>query len=91
MENLITLDKLNVGQRAIIVKINTQETPIKRRILDMGLTKGTEVVIIKIAPLGDPVQILVRGYSLSIRKEELSKIECLVLQKNKEEERFNGI
>lgn len=79
----ITLDNLKVGQKAKVVKINTTNPALKRRIMDMGIVKGVEVKIIKIAPLGDPVQIELRGYMLSVRKADLQKIEVEVLINNK--------
>ncbi|WP_305209405.1 FeoA family protein [Dubosiella newyorkensis] len=59
----------------IIVKKIHGTGAIKRRIMDMGVTKGTEVFVRKIAPLGDPMELNIRGYELSIRKEDASKIE----------------
>ena len=70
----MTLDKVAVGATATVVRING-EGPVKRRIMDMGLTKGVEVTVRKIAPLGDPIELTVRGYELSIRKDEAAKIE----------------
>ena len=48
--------------------------PVKRRIMDMGITKGTEIFVRKVAPLGDPIEVTVRGYELSLRKEDAEKI-----------------
>ena len=48
--------------------------PVKRRIMDMGITKGTEIFVRKVAPLGDPIEVMVRGYELSLRKEDAEKI-----------------
>lgn len=70
----MTLNELEIGKTAKIVRLNG-EGAVKRRIMDMGLTKGTEVTVRKIAPLGDPIEITVRGYELSLRKDEASKIE----------------
>ena len=64
-----TLRDVNIGQTVTITKI-TGEGVIKRRIMDMGLTKGTKVYVRKVAPLGDPVEITVRGYELSLRKAD---------------------
>ena len=69
-----TLREVSVGSTAKIKKLHG-EGAIKRRIMDMGLTKGTEVFIRKVAPLGDPVEIKVRGYELSIRKADAELIE----------------
>ena len=70
----MTLNKLEIGKTAKIVRLNG-EGAVKRRIMDMGLTKGTEVTVRKVAPLGDPIEITVRGYELSLRKDEAVKIE----------------
>ncbi len=70
----MTLDKVAVGDAVKIVRLNGAG-PVKRRIMDMGLTKGTEVAVRKIAPLGDPIELTVRGYELSIRKDEAVAIE----------------
>ena len=70
----MTLNELGIGKTAKIVRLNG-EGAVKRRIMDMGLTKGTEVTVRKVAPLGDPIEITVRGYELSLRKDEAVKIE----------------
>ena len=70
----MTLNELGIGKTAKIVRLNG-EGAVKRRIMDMGLTKGTEVKVCKIAPLGDPIELTVRGYELSIRKDEAAAIE----------------
>ena len=70
----MTLQELKVGATAKIVKLNG-EGAVKRRLMDMGLTKGTEVYVRKVAPLGDPIELTVRGYELSIRKDEAAKVE----------------
>lgn len=69
-----TLKEAKVGDTVKIVKLHG-EGPVKRRIMDMGLTKGVEVYIRKIAPLGDPLEINVRGYELSLRKADAEMIE----------------
>lgn len=70
----MTLNELEIGKTAKIVRLSG-EGAVKRRIMDMGLTKGTEVTVRKVAPLGDPIEITVRGYELSLRKDEAVKIE----------------
>ena len=70
----MTLRDLNVGRSAVILKNNTSGA-LKQRFMDMGITKGVEVTVTKIAPLGDPIEIELRGYSLSIRKNDAQKIE----------------
>ena len=69
------LSKVKVGQKAKITKLNIQNKEIRRHLLDMGITKGTKILIKKIAPMGDPVSIELRGYELCIRKEEMKNIE----------------
>ena len=68
-----TLREAKVGQTVKVVKLNG-EGAIKRRIMDMGITKGVEIYIRKVAPLGDPVEITVRGYELSLRKADAEMI-----------------
>ena len=69
-----TLKDVKIGNKAKVVKLHG-EGAIKRRIMDMGITKGVEVFVRKVAPLGDPVEIKVRGYELSIRKADAELIE----------------
>lgn len=69
-----TLGSVKVGASAKIVKING-EGALRRRIMDMGITKGITVFVRKVAPFGDPIELTVRGYELSIRKEDADKIE----------------
>ena len=69
-----TLRDIPVGQSSTVLKIHG-EGALKRRIMDMGITKGTEIQVRKVAPLGDPIEITVRGYELSIRKDEAAAIE----------------
>lgn len=70
----MTLNEIKVGETARISRLNG-EGAVKRRIMDMGLTKGSEVTVRKVAPLGDPIEITVRGYELSLRRDEAAKIE----------------
>ena len=69
-----TLKDTKVGETVKVVKL-TGEGAVKRRIMDMGITKGVEVHIRKVAPLGDPVEVIVRGYELSLRKADAEMIE----------------
>ncbi|MBP8641016.1 MAG: ferrous iron transport protein A [Oscillospiraceae bacterium] len=69
-----TLKNVSVGGSARVVKLHG-EGAVRRRIMDMGVTKGADIYIRKIAPLGDPIQIMVRGYELSVRKSDADKIE----------------
>lgn len=68
-----TLRDVKVGEKIIVKKIEG-EGAVKRRIMDMGLTKGTEVFVRKVAPLGDPIELTVRGYELSLRKADAALI-----------------
>lgn len=72
----MTLDQLHVGQSGTI-KIVGGEGELRRRFLDMGLTPGTKVLVRKVAPLGDPIEIHLRGYELTLRKEDALRIELL--------------
>ncbi|MBP1532931.1 MAG: ferrous iron transport protein A [Ruminococcus sp.] len=70
----MTLRDAKIGETVTVKKL-TGEGAIKRRIMDMGLTKGTSVTIRKVAPLGDPIEVTVRGYELSIRKADAEMVE----------------
>ena len=74
----MTLRELPLGKSAKVVKL-TGEGAIKRRIMDMGITKGTELIVRKVAPLGDPIEITVRGYELSLRQADAERIEVELL------------
>ena len=69
-----TLKDVEIGGQAVVVRLHG-EGAVRRRILDMGLVKGTEVVVRKVAPIGDPIELTVRGYELSIRRDEAATIE----------------
>ena len=69
-----TLKNVAVGQTVTVKKL-TGEGPVKRRIMVMGITKGVEIYVRKVAPLGDPVEVTVRGYELSLRKADAEMIE----------------
>ncbi len=69
-----TLREIPCGETVTVKKLSG-DGPVKRRIMDMGITKGVEVFVRKVAPLGDPVEITVRGYELSLRKKDASMIE----------------
>ncbi len=69
-----TLKDVKVGKTAKVVKLHS-EGAIRRRIMDMGITKGVEVMVRKVAPLGDPIELTVRGYELSLRKADAELIE----------------
>ena len=69
-----TLKDAKVGETVTVKRLHG-EGPVKRRIMDMGLTKGTEVYVRKVAPLGDPIELTVRGYELSLRKADAEMVE----------------
>ena len=69
-----TLKNVKIGKSAKVVKIHG-EGPVRRRIMDMGITKGVDIYVRKVAPLGDPLELNVRGYALSLRKVDAEMIE----------------
>lgn len=69
-----TLKDVSVGESCVVVKLHGAG-PIKRRIMDMGITKGVEILVRKVAPLGDPMELNLRGYELSLRKSDAELIE----------------
>jgi len=74
MRILHTLKDVAIGHKAVVKKLHG-EGAVKRRIMDMGITKGVHIYVKKVAPLGDPIEVTLRGYELSIRKEDADKIE----------------
>lgn len=70
----MTLRELKPGQQGVVTSVGTTGT-MKRRIMDMGITPGVEIKVVKVAPLGDPIEVTVRGYQLSLRKDEAQQIE----------------
>ncbi|HBD06181.1 MAG TPA: ferrous iron transport protein A [Firmicutes bacterium] len=77
-----TLDTFSIGENGIIVKVDG-EGRIRRRLFDMGVTPGANVVLQKRAPLGDPIQVLLRGYELTLRKDEANLVHCEVKEETK--------
>lgn len=69
-----TLREVKIGETAKVIKLHG-EGAVKRRIMDMGITRGTEISVRKVAPLGDPIELTVRGYELSLRKADAELIE----------------
>lgn len=69
-----TLKDVKVGQKAVVAKLHG-EGAVRRRIMDMGITKGTEIFVRKVAPLGDPMELNLRGYELSVRKADAEMVE----------------
>ncbi len=76
---ICNLSELKIMQQAIVTNINIKNKNVKRHLLDMGITKGVKIKIKKIAPMGDPIDIELRGYELAIRKKDLKDIEGIVL------------
>lgn len=70
----MTLDELKIGSSGIIISVGG-EPALRRRLLDMGLTPKTKVLVRKVAPLGDPIELSLRGYELTIRKDDANNIE----------------
>ena len=70
----MTLDQLQPGNDAIISAVNCDEVSLRKHILDMGLTPGTEVTMVKAAPLGDPLELRLRGYELTLRKADAARV-----------------
>ena len=68
------LDELEPGRKARVVRVEG-DAALRHRIMDMGLTRGTEITVRKVAPLGDPMELTVRGYELSVRKDDAQRIE----------------
>jgi ferrous iron transport protein A len=71
---LVSLDKLPINQTGSVRVINAKDAAIKRRLLDMGITRGVDIKIVRVAPLGDPINIFLRGYHLILRKEDMKYI-----------------
>ena len=69
-----TLNQLEPGQRATIIKVGG-EGPVRRRILDMGVVSGADIEVVRVAPLGDPVEFRIKGYNLSLRKSEAQNVQ----------------
>lgn len=70
----MTLKDIKVGNTVKVIRLNG-EGPVKRRIMDMGITKGTDIMVRKVAPFGDPMELTVRGYELSLRKVDAEMVE----------------
>ena len=77
----IPLSELKPGEKGVISKV-IGDREIRRRLLDMGLTRGTEIIVVRKAPLGDPVEFLLKGYNLSLRKRESENVYVLVKGEN---------
>lgn len=71
-----TLNEIRPGQQVVVKKLHG-DGPVKKKLMDMGITRNVNLLVQKVAPLGDPIEIQVRGYALSIRKEDASQIEVV--------------
>ena len=76
----MSLNDLKIGEKALVTSIDIDNKEMKRHLLDMGVTRGTVVKIKGVSPMGDPVNISLRGYDLCVRRMELSKIKCEVIK-----------
>ena len=74
------LSDLIIGQRAKVLMLHNENKALRRRLLDMGITKGVEVKLKKIAPMGDPIDIEIRGYELCLRLDDLKNIDIEVIE-----------
>ncbi|MDO5107583.1 MAG: FeoA family protein [Coriobacteriaceae bacterium] len=81
----MNLREVRVGQTAKVIKVHG-EGPVRRRIMDMGITKGQKIYVQKVAPLGDPMEITIRNYELSVRKADCEMIEVELLEPELEAE-----
>lgn len=77
--DIVSLNNLRVGQSGKVLSLHFDKPEIRRHLLDMGITKGTLIIVKKVSPMGDPVDIELRGYELCIRKEEMKNIDVEVL------------
>jgi ferrous iron transport protein A len=75
----IKLSELKKGQKGKVIFLNTEDKALRRRLLDMGITEGVQIKVKKIAPLGDPIDLELRGYNLCLRKKDMSFIDVEVL------------
>ena len=80
MSDTLTLDKLTIGQKARVLRINDDNPALKQRLLDMGITTGVIVKIDKVSPLGDPFCLELRNYRLLVRRADVSAIEVEVIE-----------
>jgi Fe2+ transport system protein FeoA len=72
-----TLDKVTIGDQAMVVRVGGEKR-VKRRLLEMGLVSGSTIIVKAVAPLGDPIEVLVMGYQLSLRKDEAQNVQVQV-------------
>ena len=89
MDKIITLNRLKVGEEAYVVSVECKDKSLRSHILDMGLTPGVEVQLIKVAPLGDPIELRLRGYELTLRKDVASKIRIRDIHESNTAKRKN--
>ena len=74
---MTTLDNTKVGQTVEVVKVHVEGSSLRRRLLDMGITPKTQVTLVRCAPLGDPIELNVRGYALTLRKADAQLVEVM--------------
>ena len=74
---MFTLDNIKVGQTVEVVKVHGEGSSLRRRLLDMGITPKTQVTLVRCAPLGDPIELNVRGYALTLRKADAQLVEVM--------------
>ena len=74
---MTTLDNTKVGQTVEVVKVHGESSSLRRRLLDMGITPKTQVTVVRCAPLGDPIELNVRGYALTLRKADAQLVEVM--------------
>ena len=74
---MTTLDNTKVGQTVEVVKVHGEGSSLRRRLLDMGITPKTQVTLVRCAPLGDPIELNVRGYALTLRKADAQRVEVM--------------
>ena len=76
-----TLGQLKPGESGVVLRSGSEDQRVKRRLVDMGITPGTEVTVRKVAPMGDPIELFLRGYVLTLRREDAAKIEVVQVEK----------
>lgn len=79
MDNIHTLNNIKRGQKVRVLKVNGTDLVVKQRLLDMGITRGVIITLDKVAPLGDPICIELRGYRLLVRKDDVRHVEIEVI------------
>lgn len=86
----VKLDTLEIGKDAVVASVASDDQALRQHILDMGLTPGTEVTMMKYAPMGDPLEIRLRGYELTLRKDDAARIELVGIHDTDTSPRVNA-